>query len=134
MTDSASIMDYFAHITTASGAHRRYRMLAMKWHPDRCTDEHADNVMADINRDYKECLKRIDVARDHDSMPTSSDVVSVPVPTKGRQRKPKSPKRKVDPDVDRILGRGGELLTDICGAAIRRGIEWVKERLADSKD
>lgn len=120
-------MDYFEGITTARGAHNRYRALALKWHPDRCADDRAGAIMAAINHDYKECLKCIEGARG------TAAVASEPARPVSVVKRPAKRTRKAEPktgpDVERIIDKGGALLTDICTTAIERGVAWVKTRL-----
>ncbi len=117
-------MDYFAGITTQRGAHRRYRTLALKWHPDRCSDERAGSIMAAVNHDYKECLKRIEAANDSRLEVSETQIERVPV-KRTRPKRPR-PREKPEADIDRILDKGKALLTDICAVAIERGITWLK--------
>lgn len=122
------LMDHFAGITTQRGAHRRYRALGLKWHPDRCADERAGSIMAAINHDYKECLKRIEAAGD--SLSTEAIRAEVaPVPIKRTRPKRPKPREKPDADIDRIIDKGGDLLKDVCVTAIEKGIRWVKEKM-----
>lgn len=121
-------MDHFAGITTQRGAHRRYRALGLKWHPDRCADERAGSIMAAVNHDYKECLKRIEAASDARVVePPRAEVISAPV--KRTRPKQSKPREKPDADIDRIIDKGGELLKDVCATAIEKGIRWIRSRI-----
>jgi hypothetical protein len=115
---------FFIGIRTEAEASDRYRHLAMQWHPDRCTDPDAHEVMAAINDEYAACLAGL--ATGQWPPTTTADVVEPP-PPKPKKAKPNSEiatrrprKEPIVPssDATRIMSAAEALGRDIASTAV----------------
>lgn len=117
---------FFVGIDNADAANERYRALAMQWHPDRCPDEDAHDVMAAINTEYAACMAGL--AAGAWPPPPKANVAEAkpkkpakPKPKPKPKAKPKTaPKTPVVPEEDsqRIISAAEALGRDIASTAV----------------
>jgi hypothetical protein len=127
------VEDIFKGVKTLAGANRRYRALAMKWHPDTCRDTDAHDRMAELNRQYKAFVREIDSNTNaHQGNRKHAKVAS---------KAPNLPleaseclETEGDPildsgDFDRLIDKGVDLVLDFLGSIVKRGSVRLKRTM-----
>lgn len=123
--------DIFKGVKTLAGANRRYRALAMKWHPDTCRDTDAHDRMAELNRQYKAFVQKCKTPNAAEEPGTDRPVAQRPTAgasTKDGALQDIRPALEID-DKHRLIDKGADLLMDVLGSLVRVGAKRLKRTM-----
>jgi hypothetical protein len=122
------VEDIFKGVKTLAGANRRYRSLAMKWHPDTCRDTDAHDRMAELNRQYKAFVQRFKApiaAEEPSSDRPKAQRATAGATTNDGELPDLRPALEID-DTHRLIDKGADLLMDVLGSLVRVGAKRLK--------